>query len=59
MKRLINNLIAIVGGCTLIYGVNDYLIPFNTEESAMAFTVMALVTVAVGMYGIISQLVSK
>ena len=59
MKRLINNLIAIVGGCTLIYGVNDYLIPFNTEESAMVFSVIALTFTITGVYGILAHLINK
>lgn len=59
MKRLIKNIVAIVAGCALIYGVNSYLIPFNTEDSAIAFTIMALVAMGVGFYGIASQVVGK
>ena len=59
MKRLIKNIAAIVAGCTLIYGVNSYLIPFNTEDSAIAFTVMALVVMGTGLYGIANQVIGK
>ena len=59
MKRLIKNIAAIVAGCTLVYGVNSYLIPFNTEDSAIAFTAMALVVMGAGFYGIANQVIGK
>ena len=59
MKRLIKNIAAIVAGCTLIYGVESYLIPFNTEDSAIAFTAMALVVMGAGFYGIANQVIGK
>jgi len=59
MKRLIKNIAAIVAGCTLIYGVNSYLIPFNTEDSAIAFSAMALVVMGAGFYGIANQVIGK
>ena len=59
MKRLIKNIAAVVAGCTLIYGVNSYLIPFNTEDSAIAFTAMALVVMGAGFYGIANQVIGK
>jgi len=59
MKRLFKNIAAIITGCTLIYGVNSYLIPFNTEDSAIAFTAMALAVLGVGFYGIANQVIGK
>ena len=59
MKRLIKNLVAVVMGCALIYGANNYLIPFTTEESAMVFSVIALTFTITGVYGILAQLINK
>lgn len=59
MKRLIKNIAAIVAGGALIYGVNSYLIPFNTEDSAIVFTAMALVVMGTGFYGIANQVIGK
>lgn len=59
MKRLIKNIAAIVAGCALIYGVESYFIPFNTEDSAIAFTAMALVVMGAGFYGIANQVIGK
>ena len=59
MKRLIKNIVAIVAGCALIYGVESYFIPFNTEDSAIVFTAMALVVMGTGFYGIANQVVGK
>ncbi len=59
MKRLIKNIAAIVAGGALIYGVESYLIPFNTEDSAIVFTAMALVVMGAGFYGIANQAVGK
>ena len=59
MKRLIKNIAAIIAGCALIYGVESYLIPFNTEDSAIAFTAMALVVMGAGFYGIANQVMGK
>ena len=59
MKRLIKNIAAIVAGCALIYGVESYFIPFNTEDSAIVFTAMALVLMGTGFWGIVNQTVGK
>jgi len=59
MKRLIKNIAAIIAGGALIYGVESYLIPFNTEDSAIAFTAMALVVMGTGFWGIANQVIGK
>jgi len=59
MKRLIKNIAAIVASCALIYGVESYLIPFNTEDSAIVFTAMALVVMGTGFWGIANQVIGK
>lgn len=59
MRRLISNLVAIASGCALILAVNNYLIPFNTEVSAIAFSVIALMLIIVGIYGFADKLINS